>query len=268
MDKTSIIEKVKKLRALAESSNENEALNARTMAEKLVEKFDLKEEDYVVAEIKPIYTDDDLLFETKDFQEWKSTLAMVIGNKYDCLVIQELNETSGGNRSFKYFVYGEDVDVIHTKALFAFVIQAAQNLIDDQTQGRGELYISSFAEGLTQGVRLNIETQDFQMDGMILEKRPIQSSPSKEGMIKVEFDALVKKEPPLKERTLLNNNQDKQLDIVAFARGQKAGASICIGKVNKNFFFKRIWELDDYDAPDFEQEEPSFLNNLRGLFRR
>jgi hypothetical protein len=266
MDKSSIAEKVKKLLALAASSNENEASNAKTMAEKLIQKFDLKEEDYVIVEAAPIYTDDDLLFETKDFQEWKANLALVIGNKYDCLVIQEINET-GNDRRFKYFVYGDDPDVIHTKALFDFVIKSAQKLIDDQTDGRGELYVSSFAEGLAQGVRLNIETQDFQMEGIVLEKKPIQSSNSKEGLMKVESDALIKKEPPIKERTLLNNNQDKQLDIMAYARGQKAGGSICIGKVNKDFYLKRVWELDEYDAPDLE-EDASFLNNLKGLFRR
>ena len=64
MDKQAVIEKVRFLLNLGqkEGTNENEASAAMLAADKLIKKFNLFEEDYKVEEVKPIYTDDDLLF--------------------------------------------------------------------------------------------------------------------------------------------------------------------------------------------------------------
>lgn len=265
MEKPAAIEKVKLLMRLAASAPENESANAKRMADNLIEKFGLTLEEYEEKEVKPVYTDDELLFATQDVSEWAAILALTVANKYDCFVIQEENVSSLGDKEFKYFVYGNDADVICCKMLFAFVKDEIDKAVEKNCKGRGQLYITSYCEGLVNGIRINIETEDFAVEGMVVQKEAEECP--KEAMVKTE-EKKDKEDIPIKEKVQLNK-KEKPLDIIAYFTGEGHGRKIHIGKVLNDLYLtangleeEEITEEQDVDVQDY-----SWLNSLKDLFK-
>lgn len=255
MEKSTAIEKVKLLLRLAASAPENEAANAQEMASKFIDKFGLKPEDYEEKEEVPIYTDDELLFESLDFQEWRSILALAVGNKYDCLIIQETNTASTGEVVYKYFVYGDPVDVITVKQLYAFVTVEIQKLLDMNCRGRGDLYRTSYAEGVVNGVRINIEFEDFETEAIVIQKGDkVESSIKENKAALATIEDSKEKDIPIKDKVKVNNGE-KPLDIIAYFRGEGDGRTIHIGKLNS----KKVLPV--------EVEDYSYLSELANLLK-
>lgn len=237
MDKTSIIEKVRFLLNLAstESTPINEAEAAKNAANKLIEKFQLTEEDYQVVEVKPIYSDDELLFETKELQDHLAQLALTCAEKFDCFVIQERNVAQDGDTSYRYFIYGDSTDIIRVKALFSFVKKEVDSIISMFTRGRGKLYIDSFAEGVVNGVRINIKQEDFHVEGLVIQSKEEKIS---EGAI-IPTESPKKEPPPIEEKTDLGSGKDsKPIDAIAFFYGEEKGRAIHIGKIMDDFMLE------------------------------
>jgi hypothetical protein len=253
MDKSAIIEKVQFLLNLAnaEGTPINEAEAAQNAANKLIQKFELTEDDYKIVEVKPIYTDDELLFETKELKEYLSELALACAEKFDCFVIQELNVSSfDGDTSYKYFVYGDSADIIRTKALFAFVKKEVDAVISIHTRGRGKLYIDSFCDGLIKGAKENIEHEDFHIEGLVI--------PSKKEIIPDEAivpTASKKEAPPIQEKTEVNlPKEGRKIDPIAFWTGEGYGRDIHIGKI-----------IDDLYL---DNEDPRILSNIKDQIQK
>lgn len=266
MNKEAAIVKVKLLIRLSNSPNENEAAAAKNRAEKLIEQFGLLEEEYKEVEEKPVYSDDDLLFETQDDLDWINILALAVGNKYDCLIIREENVASTGDRVFKYFVYGDSSDTMCTKMLFGFVKKEIDATVSMHCRGRGDLYISSFCEGVVNGVKINIETEDFHIEGMTVAKS-VDEEP-KEALVKPEEPKKNKEDIPIKERKNVSKDR-KPLDIMAYFEGEGFGRKIHIGKVMEEYRY--LMDEEDYLLEE-ENEDPlvedySWVNSLKKLFK-
>lgn len=258
MEKPVAIEKVRLLLRLAASTPDTpEGVNAKAMADKFIAKFELHPEDYEDKEDVPIYTDDELLYETKNYEEWKSILALIVSSKYDCLTIQEVNEASTGEKVYKYFVYGDETDVIHTKCLFAFAFKEVQKVIDANCFKRGELFQSSYSEGVVNGIRINIECEDFIMEGIVMQKKD-KPAENKEAMTKVEEPK--EKDIPIKEKAMVNN-KERPLDHIAYFYGELAGSQIHIGKAMKDLVLPENYEEDDKKAAP-----SAWKKMLKGIF--
>lgn len=221
------LQKIKLLLALSKSPNENEASNAAAMALKLIEKFGVTDAQLqeIEASDKPIYTDDDLLLETPTLADWKNILALVVAKKYDCYAIMEESLSSTGEQSFKYFVYGEPSDVIIAKQLFNYVYGEIDKLIESVCKYRGELFRDSFAEGAVNGARINIEYENFIVNGIVVAKE--KEVPKEDAIATVEKAPI---KPPAIERKTKVSNEEKPLDIIAYFTGEGCGRNIHIGQ--------------------------------------
>lgn len=230
-DKAPIIAKVKLLLKLAQSPNENEAANAKAMAEKLIEKHGLSEAEYDIKDAPPIYTDDDLLFAEESEVDWKQIIAQACATKFDCFIIKEQQISSSGDQRFEYFIYGDPDDVAIARSLFSFVSNEIEALISKNCYGRGDLYIASYGEGAANSVRVNIEMEDYKVDGLVKPKVIIEAAENKEAIVSA--DKAPKAPPPIKERSNVSN-AEKPIDIIAYWRGEGDGRHIHLSEMDEN----------------------------------
>ena len=220
-----IILKIKYLMRLSVSANENEAANALSTAQKLMEKHGITEEQVSEKEAKPIYTDDELLHQDFEEFEWIDQLTFAIADKYDCYIIKEKTAASTGNNLFKYFVYGDATDSIYVKRVFELLHKEMIAMIVKSTVGRGKLFIESYSEGLTNGVKVNLMFEDFEMTGLVEVKESKEDEPA---LVKVDGEDRLA--PPLKEKQeVKKSGREKPLDIMAYFRGEGDGRNIHIG---------------------------------------
>lgn len=264
MDKSAAIEKVKLLLRLAGNTTENEANAAKTMAEKLIARHELTEEEYTEKEIKPIYSDNDLIFEEIIPIEWRQTLALVCGNKFDCYVIKEENKNLiNGDCVYCYFVYGHEEDVILTKMLFQNVSEQIENLAKEQCKDKNALYISSFYEGAVNGARTNIEYEDFDVSGMV-KKSDIPQIEMKDSKA-LEKVKEPKKEQPI-EATAPVYKDEKPIDIYAYLAGEKVALDkVHIGKLDP---LKSKWlEMQNEIYNEDKEEDKGLWNTLAKLLK-
>lgn len=106
MENEKIIDKIRKLLALATSSNENEAQNAMLMAQKLMAQHNIE-----MSQVEDAPVDHDVLEEEADKKahctKWKRRLASVIANNFKCDIYYH------GNRKYSTIFVGkrESIDI-------------------------------------------------------------------------------------------------------------------------------------------------------------
>lgn len=236
--------KIKHLFALSLSSNPNEAAAALAMADKLIAKFGVTPEQLgeIEASDKPIYSDDNLLHESDNLEDWKNLLALVVAQKYDCYAIQENNVARTGDgvtarQTYRYYVYGEDEDVAVARELFSFVYDEMDRIIKARCPtNRGRVYYDSFCEGLVKGVRGNIEEEDFAVVGVVKQTtKPIV----KEDAIAPVVNFVARKPPAIRDRAKTTAAPEKEIDFQAFIIGESFGKDIHINR-NQRPSFRRF----------------------------
>jgi hypothetical protein len=159
-----ILTKIKLLMKLASSDNENEANTAKTLAEKLIEKYSISEEELSsLKEKKSIYGDEAKIFTVTEIVGWKNQLVLAVAKKFSCLIIQEESVPSSGVSQFSYYAYGEDEDIETTKLVYNTLSKKVEELLLTKCIGRGGIFISSYAEGVVQSIKINIEYDDIEL---------------------------------------------------------------------------------------------------------
>jgi hypothetical protein len=255
MDKEAAIKKTKLLLKLSQSPNEHEANNAQEKANQLIAEFSLTPEDYEEKVAPPVYTEDDLLFCSTDPHEWRRDLAVISTNKFDCYVIEEVNTVIATNENiYRYYAYGHANDMLLSKHLFDLLVKEATTLIDLKCKGKNELFTSSYCEGMVNGIRINVEHEDYVVAGLTKQEAQAEDKP-----------ALTKTEAPKKEKPFSTKQEanvhlhEKPLDIQAYFQGENdAYNNIHIGsfseekyldEVDDNGFFleARIPDPDEYE---------------------
>lgn len=268
MDKPQAITKVQLLLRLAAGAEGNESEAAKTMAQQIIEKYGLTEEEYLEKEVKPLYQDDALLFEEVIPQDWTQQLALICGNKFDCYVIKEDNHTVGTeDHTFKLFVYGHDDDVVLVKQLWQLVYSQIEELVEKNCDGRSSLYRTSYAEGAVNGVRQNIECESFDVEGLV-KVAPEEKEAPKETQA-IEKIKQPKKEQPIAETTKIRT-EEKPIDFGAWVRGENDAMSrIHIGKREVDNLLddenEGLWNRllgmfgkDNYETPEEYDDEENF----------
>ncbi len=259
MDKEKAVSKVRNLFRLAASAGPEEADTARGLATKIIVQYNLTEEDYQEKEEeKPIYTEDNLFFETKEDLEWPAIVALAIGNKYDCLVIKEDNMISNGEIHYKYFVYGENSDILRFKELFTFLQDKLKEELATNCFDKSSLYTNSWTEGWARGVQINIEMEDFRTTGIINSSNKEDNiSPSAIVHDNIEEINKNKADPPIKARYDVSNKKDKQIDIIAYFKGEGRGRQTHIGDP------KLDYNDEYYDDDEYIVQDYSWLNRAK-----
>lgn len=170
-----ILTKIKLLLNLANSPNENEAASAQAMADKLIAKYNVTEEELQsLAEKPPLYGKDDLLFHTLGMCNWMQRLAFTCSKQFYCYVVQEQLQAATGLTEYNYYVYGEDDDAESVKFVFHAFVKRIREHIDTKCIGRGPIYIESYTEGLVEAIRANIEMDGIEIPEVKRPARPIQ----------------------------------------------------------------------------------------------
>jgi len=228
MTKEEILSKIKKLQALAESQNDNEAANARKFAEKLIEKYQITEEDLNSIKDKgPLYGENEKLFHSSIVIPWKNQLALGIANHFGCYIVQEELVPADGSHEYDYYVYGEDEDVESVKFAFNAFEKQIDSLVLTNCPGRGPVYVSSYCEGVVQSIRSNIE-----IDGIEIPKvnsklskpdKMVVTSGVGVGLVTIPKD----KEKPV-EKSVSVNGSNAIRDIMAFLKGLQDGRDISL----------------------------------------
>ena len=156
----SIKDKIKKLLALAESPNENEARDAMLKARELMAKNKLSEADFEEKnlELRRIVCNE-IKWTTDSGDVWMTRLSRVIADNYCCSAAWS---TPSGTRTHTLVLagIGEDVDLCREVIKYAvdFVLSAIKILERKNRNGR-QTVAKSYADGFIMGLEFAFEEQ-------------------------------------------------------------------------------------------------------------
>jgi hypothetical protein len=220
-----ILDKVKKLLSLANSSNPNEANNARAMADKFIAKYSITEEELASLEPKEFYGENEKLFVTLGIVGWRQQLALAVATYFDCQIVQEELVPAEGLHQFNYFVYGDDDQVKDVQFVYHAFSKKIEKLSDIQCMGRGPIYIDSYCEGVVESVKWNIQMYGIDVPEI---KKPLKKEeqappPNSKTITKSGPD---KEEPTDKKVDV--NKQSMIKDIMAYFKGVDDGKGMSL----------------------------------------
>lgn len=217
-----ILNKIKLLLNLSNSSVENEAIAAKTMADKLINKYSVTEEEIkgITEEKKPVYGEEAKLYSTLTIEGWRNQLALGVSTKYDCFLVQEEAVPAEGLSEFSYFVIGDPVDVTNVKFAFHVLEKKVEELILKNCLGKSADYSYSYSEGIVEGIKSNLDFIYFEAVPKTVNK------PGPTATLNVGDECIEKhkgeKEKPLKESINIAT-QSFIKDVVAYFRGISDG---------------------------------------------
>jgi hypothetical protein len=227
-----ILSKVKLLRNLSNSPNANEAASALAMANKLIEKYNITDEELKSIEDKPPkYGDNEFLFHTFQVQNWLQQLALACAKNFYCHIVQEELRPPSGTSEFKYYVYGEEEDVNSTKFVFHTILKKINNLVDIKCLGRGPIFVESYREGVVEAIKNNIANFGVEVPEIKRPSRPIEP----EKTLNVDSGNLAqvskeKKEKPEQETVDIGGGTLIR-DVMAYFKGLEDGNRLSLNDI-------------------------------------
>lgn len=150
----SIIAKVQKLLALANSSNANEAASAAAAANRLIDQYRLSEADIATdsVEIDPMMEDDHFIYETGRIIPWKQSLVTVIAGHYGCAVFNSVTYPTGRKVS-RFKLVGRKSDIAIVNYMFSYLSTECMRLCEKEAYGQGKVFAASYCAGFVAGIR-------------------------------------------------------------------------------------------------------------------
>lgn len=172
-----VIERIKKLLALSESSNEHESSTAMLQVQKLLVKHKLSmKEIEEFGEKEPINVVDDMSDICMTTGKWKGILSMVICDNFGCYCYSQ----SKNRKTYITFV-GKDTDVTVCKIVLKYAIDCIKSRVDSfkkqyKKEGRSirgleVTYALSFIKGLKQAFEDQKKANEQEW-GLVLVKDP------------------------------------------------------------------------------------------------
>jgi len=223
MNRNDLLSKIKKLLSLGQSPNVNEAENARAMADKLIAKHNVTEEELAsIADKGELYGDNEKIFSTIGIVGWKQQLALAIATYLDCQIIQEEAVPSEGPHQFSYFAYGDDDQVHKIQFVFHAFLRKIIILSDTKCLGKDANYIDSYCEGVVESIKSNIHLYGIDIPEI---KKPLKQVEEATSNNKTALTKPGTKEEPTKERVDVNS-QSFVHDVVAYFLGVGDGRKL------------------------------------------
>lgn len=222
----SILNKVKLLLNLSASPNPNEANNAKVLADKLIAKHNITEEELASLEEKVFYGENEKLFVTNGLVPWRQQLALCIANYFECQIVSEELVPAEGEHQFSYFVYGEEDQVKDTQFVYHAFAKKVDGFCDARCIGRGPVFLDSYCEGVIEAIKANIAMEGIKMpDRKRSAKKAEAVAPSKkDGLTTAKV-----KEEPTEKRTKVGSSLIK--DIMAYFKGVDDGQNLSLSYV-------------------------------------
>jgi hypothetical protein len=222
---SAILNKIKLLLNLAKSPNPNEAENARAMADKLIAKHGITEEDLTSLEPKEFYGEKDKLFSTTGVVSWKQQLAVAIAHYFDCQIVQEELIPAEGSHQYVHFVYGDDDQVKDTQFVYHAFCKKIDNLVDIKCVGRGSIYVESYCEGVVESIKWNIQMYGIEVPEVrkAIKEEEKASPPTSQSITKSDNE----KERPTENRINISG-QTFIKDVMAYFKGVDDGKNLSL----------------------------------------
>lgn len=224
-----ILLKVKLLINLKNSSNANEADNARVMAEKLILKYEISSEELEsLKDKKPLYGEDEKLFSTIGIASWRQQLAVAVAKQFACQIVQEETVPVEGEHEFSYFAYGNPEDVSSVKFVYNSLSIKIEEFVKKKCLAKGPIYIDSYSEGVTESVKNNIYWNGIDLPGVKVPSRAV----NEDKVLSNGGANLTKpKEEKPAEKSINVSSQSFIKDVVAYFKGIADGAKLDIQDV-------------------------------------
>lgn len=224
----SILNKVKLLLNLTTSPNLNEAANAQELADKLIAKYNITEQELNSLDPKEYYGENEKLFVTLGPVMWKRQLAVAISKYFDCQIVQEELKPMGSGdnlHEYRHFVYGDDDQVKDVQFVYRAFTKKIDNLVDTRCVGRGPVYIQSYCEGIVESVKWNIEMYGIDIPEI---KKPLKQENKS---VAIPTTGIVKsgndKENPTENKIDINKGSFIR-DIMAYFKGVDDGKHLSL----------------------------------------
>lgn len=148
-----VIEKVKRLRALATSSNVNEAANAAAAADKLLQEYRLSEAE-LESTNGPLSTretanldPEPIVSWNRRVTSWQSSLSAMLARHYSCSAIVD------NKNNPKILVVGRPSDISTVRYMYSWLSLEISRLSHLYCKGYGKSYSDSFCKGAVVGIR-------------------------------------------------------------------------------------------------------------------
>lgn len=166
IDKT-ILDKIKKLFALTQSPNENEAFAASQMAMKLLHKYQLSVEEFQGLQEQ---TENELTIENLDekFYLWKSQLFGVVA--YNCFCLS-FKDTSANKKKVLKLV-GTPANRSMASAMYRYLVEVIERLTVEGLKehspncgpGTAEVWMNSFRSGILIRLKERLDAQRCELN--------------------------------------------------------------------------------------------------------
>lgn len=139
---TSIIDKVRKLRALASSDNVNEAAAAARLAEKLIQEHAIAEVDIATAADEPTIKGETPIATWRRVPTWEGQLLAFLTRAYQCKGIYDRRAGT-----YHYVAFGRPSDLEMVRYQFAYYVSEINRLAMRHGKGMGRTWSNSFRMG-------------------------------------------------------------------------------------------------------------------------
>lgn len=211
---SALIEKIRKLRALATSDNVNEAAAAAAAAERLIAEHDLSEASFALPEDDATVTYETIFTWGKRITRWQEILLACLRQAYSCKAY--LDQT-GGN-GIRYVAYGRPQDLETLSYQYAYLSSEILRLAGRECKGKGKAYSNAFKIGAADAIgKAILETN-----------RQSRSQASSQALTVVDqrlaraTEAMYRDHPNLRKRT----TNASTVDGAGLAAGRAAAANV------------------------------------------
>ncbi len=211
---TAILEKVRKLRALATSANVHEAAAAAAAAERLIQEHNLSEaEIHVDAENERVDSGLGVEVTYKKIPTWANNLAENLATAYQCAGIWR-----GTVDGFRYTVFGRPDDIATFRYQFAFFSAEVTRLAEQASRGKGRTFGNCFRLGAVAAISEAIDNV----------RRKARAFATSTALVVVDRRAELAKERRAVECPGMRSSggSSSRFDQRAFDQGKRAGAGI------------------------------------------
>ena len=150
-----IVDKIRKLRALASSANLNEAAAAAAAAERLIQEHNLAEAEIAASGEAPaderVEAEEIGTFKGK-LATWQSNLVVHLMMAYQCSGYWQRTRRNGVIVGYRFVAYGRPSDLATFRYQAAFYALEIERLAQESGQGRGRRFLNSFRLGAVRAI--------------------------------------------------------------------------------------------------------------------
>lgn len=219
MNKTEVKDKIKKLLALGQSPNENEARDALLLARKLMAKYKLSEGEVTEKESKIETVACGIQWTSDSGDIWLTDLCKILSDNYCCVSAWS---HAHGTRTYKLVLTGIEDDLQVCRAVIEYAVGFVRGQIKIHQRkylGDSKSIAHSYARGFIMGLEMAFEEQNEKEEQEDHNWALVVQKPEE---VQKYADSLGSKDVKVKKSTF---------DPLAYMKGQNDGRNFSANKV-------------------------------------